>query len=91
MGQSEPEDAMAGQADDKKAVKRSKFVMHAVNKVMKEETEAPKQTPHTASKRNLNVERDIMEIMSQGRDVRQEARIEEAKRAGILKEEKAGK
>ena len=47
-----------------------------------------KQTPQTASKRNLNVERDIMEIMSQGRDVRQEARIEEAKRAGILREEK---
>ena len=59
--------------------------------LMREETETPKQTPYTASKRNLSVERDIMEIMSQGRDVRQEARIEEAKRAGILKEEKAGK
>lgn len=69
------------------------IVQHHVNgkspyDLMREETETPKQTPHTASKRNLNVERDIMEIMSQGRDVRQEARIAEAKRAGILREEK---
>jgi len=53
---------------------------------LQEEPEMTKMTPDSMSKRNLNVERDIMEIMSQDRDVRMEAKLAEAKLAGIISE-----
>lgn len=57
---------------------------------LQENEEMTKQTPYTASKRNLNVERDIVEIMSQNRDVRMEARLADARASGILVEENYG-
>lgn len=54
---------------------------------MEESVEQPKMSVDSYMSRNFAVEKSIREIMAQGRDIREEARIAEAKRAGILKDD----